>query len=159
MINQTVETAFRVLLFLGAQDSKRLVSLQEIHGVVGGSSTYLAKVTAVLSHAGLLKSQRGAQGGLSLGKDPKKITMLEVVEAAQGAYSPFSPTQCSTGSGKWCGYHKVAADLNLMLASAMKKVSLEQMSLHGSKIQAGCVLDCISAKPLKARAKSKTKHK
>lgn len=147
MINQTVETSFRVLLYLAVQDGKQLFSLQEIHEVVGGSPTYLAKVTAVLSRAGLIKSQRGAQGGLQLGKEPKKITMLEVVEAAQGgAYQPFELQRCTTGKGKWCNYHRVSSNLNELVTNAMRKVTLAEMLVTESKPTLGCVLKGISKK-------------
>jgi len=143
MINQTVETAFRVLLYLGAQDPKRLTSLQEIHKVVGGSATYLAKVTAVLSRAGLIKSQRGAQGGLQIGREPKKILMLEVVEATQGPFQPFALQKCVTGKGKWCNYHVIANRLNDLMSGAMRKVTLAEMMVTESNPAKGCILQGI----------------
>lgn len=143
MINQTVETAFRVLLYLGAQDPKRLTSLQEIHKVVGGSATYLAKVTAVLSRAGLIKSQRGAQGGLQIGREPKKIMMLEVVEATQGSFQPFALQKCATSKGKWCNYHVIANRLNDLMTSAMRKVTLAEMMVTESNPAKGCILQGI----------------
>lgn len=150
MINQTVETSFRVLLFLAGQEEKQLLSLQEIHEVVGGSPTYLAKITAVLSRAGLLKSQRGATGGLQLGKDPKKTTMLEIVEAAQGStFQPFELQRCTTGKGKWCNYHRVSSNLNELVTNAMRKVTLAEMLVTESKPAAGCVLKGVPKKAKK----------
>jgi len=127
MINQTIETAFRVLIYLGSQDANRLVSLQEIHEVVGGSATYLAKITAVLSREGLLSSQRGAQGGLQLGREAKKIIMLEVIEATQGKFRPFGEAKGKTGKGKWGNYQVVADGLNDMLVSALGKITLADL--------------------------------
>jgi len=150
MINQTVETSFRVLLFLAGQEGKQLVSLQDIHEVVGGSATYLAKVTAVLSRAGLLKSQRGATGGLQLGKEAKKITMLEVVEAAQGgSFQPFELQRCTTGKGKWCNYHRASSNLNELVTNAMRKLTLAELLVTESKPTAGCVLKGVPKKSKK----------
>lgn len=160
MINQTVETAFRVLLYLGSQDPKRLVSLQEIHKVVGGSATYLAKVTAVMSRDGLIASQRGAAGGLQIGREPKKIFMLEVVEAVHGGfYRPFELQKCTTGKGKWCNYHLIANKLNDLVANAMRKVTLAEMLVSEGHPAAACILQGVKAnkdpREVKAAAKKK----
>jgi len=133
MINQTIETAFRVLIFLGSQDANHLVSLQDIHDVVGGSATYLAKITAVLSRSGLLSSQRGAQGGLQLGRDAKKISMLEVVEAAQGKFRPFGQAKVKGGKGKWGNYQLIADGLNDLLVKELSKTTLAD--LVGTKVK------------------------
>jgi Rrf2 family protein len=44
-----------------------------------------------LSIAGLLHTSRGARGGVSLARDPKDITLLEVVEAIDG---PIQLNEC-----------------------------------------------------------------
>lgn len=158
MINQTVETAFRVLLYLGAQDPNRLVSLQEIHDVVGGSATYLAKVTAVLSRSGLISSQRGAAGGLQIGREPKKIGMLEVVESVHGgSYRPFALQRCTTGKGKWCNYHAVSDRLNALVINAMGKINLAEMMVTANRPAVGCVLQGVKPNKDPRIAKKATK--
>lgn len=52
-----------------------------------------------LVHAGLLKTVRGAKGGLSLACDPATTTVLDVLEALQG---PINMSPCSSDSG-FCG--------------------------------------------------------
>lgn len=49
-----------------------------------------------LVHAGLLKTVRGAKGGLSLACDPATTTLLEVLEALQG---PINMSPCSADPG------------------------------------------------------------
>lgn len=140
MINQTVETAFRVLIYLASQDPKKLVALQDIHKAVSGSPTYLAKVTSALSRAELITSQRGANGGLKIGKSAKKITALEVIEACMGGpYLPYAPQACS-GKNRWCNYHNVADKLNTMVNSALSKTYLSQMMITDTQPAAECVL-------------------
>jgi len=46
--------------------------------------------------AGLLHTSRGAHGGVTLARDPKDITMLEVIEAIDG---PIQLNQCVGESG------------------------------------------------------------
>ncbi|MFH2102790.1 MAG: Rrf2 family transcriptional regulator [Chloroflexota bacterium] len=46
--------------------------------------SFLAKIISQLSIAGLLHTSRGARGGVSLARDPKEISLLDVVEAIDG---------------------------------------------------------------------------
>ena len=45
---------------------------------------YLLKILQQLVRANILRSKRGPRGGFSLAKSPKKITLLEVIEAVDG---------------------------------------------------------------------------
>jgi FeS assembly SUF system regulator len=56
------------------------------------------KVLKALSHAGLLNSERGAQGGYSLNRSPKKISVAEIITAIEG---PIALTEC-VGSESQC---------------------------------------------------------
>ncbi len=62
-----------------------------------------------LVKAGLLKTVRGAHGGLALDCDPEKVTLLEVLEAIQGAVSISLCTEdfecCSHQTS--CAYNKL----------------------------------------------------
>src|SRR5512136_2892505 len=46
--------------------------------------SFLAKIISQLSIAGLLHTSRGARGGVTLAREPGKISMLDVVEAIDG---------------------------------------------------------------------------
>ncbi|MHC4413264.1 MAG: RrF2 family transcriptional regulator [Planctomycetota bacterium] len=49
---------------------------------------YLLKILQQLVKANILRSKRGPNGGFSLTKTPRKITMLQVIEAVDGSMSP-----------------------------------------------------------------------
>jgi Rrf2 family protein len=53
--------------------------------------SFLAKIVSQLSIAGLLHTSRGARGGVMLARDPKEISLLEVVEAIDG---PIQLNEC-----------------------------------------------------------------
>ncbi len=48
---------------------------------------YLLKIMLELVKANILRSKRGPRGGFSLARSPKKITMLEIIEAVEGPLS------------------------------------------------------------------------
>jgi len=46
---------------------------------------YLVKIMQQLVRANVLKSKRGPRGGFSLARNPKDISMLQVIEATEGS--------------------------------------------------------------------------
>ena len=58
--------------------------------------SFLAKIISQLSIAGLLHTSRGARGGVTLAREPKEITLLEVVEAIDG---PIQLNECVANDG------------------------------------------------------------
>ncbi|HTK17554.1 MAG TPA: Rrf2 family transcriptional regulator [Acidimicrobiia bacterium] len=60
--------------------------LAEYHGV---PSAYLAKHLQALAGAGVLDTVKGPRGGYRLARPPAEITVLDVVEAIDGAEPPF----------------------------------------------------------------------
>ncbi len=61
-------------------------ALAEYHGV---SSSYLVKHLKTLVASGILVSTPGPAGGYRLGRDPKDITLLDVVLAVEGPEPAF----------------------------------------------------------------------
>jgi Rrf2 family protein len=57
---------------------KDIATLEEI------SEKYLSLIVIPLRASGLIKSLRGAHGGYSLAKDPREITLYNIVEALEG---------------------------------------------------------------------------
>src|ERR687886_2386974 len=49
------------------------------------SDRYLAQLLMSLRRCGIVRSQRGAKGGYALAKEPRKITMREVVTCLEGS--------------------------------------------------------------------------
>ena len=64
--------------------------LAELHDVSG---TYLAKQLQALSRAGIVHSVQGHAGGYALTRDPEQITVLDIVEAVDGARPAFQCTE------------------------------------------------------------------
>src|SRR5213080_1311090 len=49
---------------------------------------FLEQLFATLRRAGVLRSQRGVKGGYSFARDPRDITVLEIVELLEGPLGP-----------------------------------------------------------------------
>ncbi len=80
MLSQTVEYALRAVVHLAAE-APAARTVEQIAAVTKVRPAYLAKVIQKLVHKGVLRSQRGIGGGISLAKSPDELTILEVVNA------------------------------------------------------------------------------
>jgi Rrf2 family cysteine metabolism transcriptional repressor len=67
------------------------VSLAQVARTQGISQAYLEQIAIDLRRAGLLHSQRGAQGGYYLARAPQNTTAGDVIRALEGS---ILPVQC-----------------------------------------------------------------
>jgi Rrf2 family cysteine metabolism transcriptional repressor len=81
----------RALLDLAVHRGEGLVLLKDIARRQEVSLPYLEHLIAPLIAAGLVKSTRGARGGVLLLKPPADIRLSEVVQVLEG---PIAPVDC-----------------------------------------------------------------
>ena len=70
------------------------VSAAELAAETGLPLPTVQKLVSKLVSAGLLRSTRGAQGGLQLARPAAAITLADIIEAVEG---PIALTQCVEG--------------------------------------------------------------
>jgi len=83
-ITRQADYAVRAIYYLSTIGVENRASTSQIAKEQHIPPSFLAKIISQLSVAGLLHTSRGARGGVSLARDPKDITMLDVVEAIDG---------------------------------------------------------------------------
>ena len=101
--------------------------------------TFASQVLADLVRAGLATSRSGRDGGYRLTRPPSEITVLEVVEAAEG---PLQAERCALGEGpcRWeavCPLHETWSEATVMLRDLLARTSLEQVAARDAAIEAG----------------------
>lgn len=115
----------KALFELALRHGEGPVPLREVAATQGLSEHYLEQLFAPLRRAGLVQSVRGAQGGYSLGRDPRDITVGDVLRVLEG---PIAPTECSLGGPeyafKFCGERSicVAQDVWIKVRRAIEDV-------------------------------------
>ncbi|HUQ68119.1 MAG TPA: Rrf2 family transcriptional regulator [Planctomycetaceae bacterium] len=82
MFSQTVEYALRAVVFL-ADRAPSAGTTDDIAAATLVPKPYLVKVLQGLARAGIVQTQRGVGGGVSLVKTPAELTILEVVNAVE----------------------------------------------------------------------------
>ena len=80
MLSNTAEYALRAIVYL-ATHQDRPCTAQAIAKATKVPSGYLSKVLQDLVKAGLTHSQRGPNGGFTLSRSPRRMSVLEVVNA------------------------------------------------------------------------------
>ena len=80
MLSQTAEYALRTVLYLADRRDDGLVGADELARALGVPRNYLSKTLHRLTRERILFSARGEGGGFRLAADPRRLTLLEVVE-------------------------------------------------------------------------------
>lgn len=84
LLNKATDYGMRVMLELASQPPATKAVAGEIAERKQIPPAFLSKVLVRLSQAKLVRTYRGATGGVHLARLPEKINLLEVVEAMQG---------------------------------------------------------------------------
>jgi Rrf2 family cysteine metabolism transcriptional repressor len=119
----------RVLVDLAMRRDSGLVLLKDVAQRQDISLRYLEHIIAPLVTAGIVRSTRGARGGVSLARSPEKITLLEVIQILEGSTAPVecvdSPDVCRRN--KTCASRDVWIELKLSIDRVLETTTLEDL--------------------------------
>ncbi|MFA5354936.1 MAG: Rrf2 family transcriptional regulator, partial [Thermodesulfovibrionales bacterium] len=97
-ITRETDYAVRCVTYLVLKQDQ-VVMVDEIASENLIPKSFLSKILQKLVKAGIVKSYRGVKGGFQLAREPKKISLLDVVEATEG---PLSLNQCVIDENRCC---------------------------------------------------------
>ena len=84
-LTRAADYAVRVMIQLAASPADGRVSLPALAKATGAPESFLSKVLQALAHAGLISSRRGQAGGFRIAPRGRAASMLDVIEAIDGA--------------------------------------------------------------------------
>ncbi len=106
LFSQTVEYALRAVVFLASESPEAATTVQ-IADATHIPAAYLSKVLQALGRGGVVRSQRGVGGGMSLQKAPDELTLLEVVNAVDPIIRiKTCPLELAAHGTNLCPLHK-----------------------------------------------------
>lgn len=118
-INQASDYGFRAVLYLAQQPRGEVVEAQTIAQNQVVPMRFLLKIMPSLIKAGIVRSQRGVGGGYTLARDPRDITLLDVLEAIEGPIHLnrclIDKAYCSKQGAPNCKVHRALADIQQKL--------------------------------------------
>ncbi len=95
-ITRQADYAIRAVLYLARLNPNERAATSTVAKEQHIPPSFLAKIISQLSIAGLLHTSRGARGGVSLAREAKEISLLDVVEAIDG---PILLNECVSENG------------------------------------------------------------
>lgn len=127
MFSQTVEYALRAIVYLADQDPDPRTT-DQIAVATHVPKAYLSKVLQSLSRGGLVRSQRGLGGGMSLVKRPSALTILEVVNAVEPLQRIRTcPLGLSSHGMRLCPLHRRLDDALASVEQAFGRTTLAEL--------------------------------
>lgn len=130
-ISATEEYGLRCLVTLARRGEGRQVSITEIAQEEGLSLPYASKLLTLLRESGLVTAARGRSGGFALAKDPRELSLLEILTALGGPL--LAQDHCSRFAGALdvCA-HKGACSIRNTLDVLAETLggTLSKTSLH-----------------------------
>lgn len=94
------------------------------------SPKFLHKIFQKLTRAGILDSQRGAQGGFSIARDPAMITARNIVEIMQGpvAFNRCLNEKDECDRSRICSIRKNLDTVQKRFINALDKLTLKRLA-------------------------------
>ena len=138
MFSQTVEYALRAVTHLAAQ-SPACQTTDQIALATLVPKAYLSKVLQNLCRAGVVQSQRGVGGGMTLIKSPEDLCILEVVDAVDPIRRIREcPLGLAAHGTRLCPLHKKLDSALALVEAAFRDTTLADVLRTPSKSKPLC---------------------
>jgi Rrf2 family transcriptional regulator, nitric oxide-sensitive transcriptional repressor len=127
MFSQTVEYALRAVAFLASQAPDGRTT-DQIAVATRVPKPYLSKVLQQLAKEGVVHSQRGVGGGMTLLKSPAELSILEVVNAVEPIRRYHEcPLGLKSHGLRLCPLHKRLDDAMASVEAAFRDTTLAEV--------------------------------
>lgn len=133
-VTRRCDYAFRILR-VACQCGKSYVSVSDISEREGIPYAFARSIQHDLVKGGLIKTVRGARGGLALNCDPAKVTVKEVLEVIQGPVSVSTCVHDSTYCENCgtCVYNNLWRGADQLLNAYFSSISLKDIIEMGGQ--------------------------
>ncbi len=128
-ITNQADYALRSLLYLAPLDNKIPVPSSVIAEEMQISRIFLSRINSQLSAAKLIKTKRGARGGICLARKPEEISIHDVLTAVSGPIHLIQctkePQNCSLSEN--CMLIQFWKQVEILLIDRLKQTSLKTL--------------------------------
>lgn len=129
------EYAIRTMLHLAEKSDSELITINEIATIQKIPEKFLRKIIPKLCNAGLVKTIKGKNGGITLARDGSTITPLEIIQAVEG---PLALNKCLIdkefcSNTRWCSVHTIWCDLLVEMRRKLSGKSIKELAEESLK--------------------------
>ena len=133
MFSQTVEYALRTVVHLASKNPQAQTT-DQIAAATRVPRAYLSKVVQGLARGGIVQSQRGLGGGVTLAKSPDELTILQVVNAVEPIERIRScPLGLAAHGVNLCPLHRRVDNALAMVEQAFGSTTLAEVLAEPTK--------------------------
>jgi Rrf2 family transcriptional regulator, iron-sulfur cluster assembly transcription factor len=130
-ITRQADYAIRAVRYLAKQGPNQRAATSTVAQEMKIPPSFLAKIISQLSIAGLLHTSRGARGGVTLARDAKEISLLDVVEAIDGPIllneCVGDPADCVFSDD--CLVHPIWVEVQESLVKRLRETRFDQLAV------------------------------
>ena len=131
-LNQATDYAFRMVLHMAVIPAGKQMPGGELSTSELIPERFLLKIMRSLIKAGIMKSYRGVEGGFALNKDPKEITLLDVIRAIEGdTYLQkclYDPESCNKSCQGMCAVNEAFGVIQETLTQQLEGVNFADLA-------------------------------
>lgn len=131
-LNQATDYAFRMVLHMSLLPQGTKITGGELAKAQNIPDRFLLKIMRNLIAGDIIKSYRGVDGGFALNREPKDITLLDVVEAVEGVTylqrCLYDSASCSRGCHGHCSVQEAFAGIQAKLVRDMKAIDFATLA-------------------------------
>ena len=136
-INKLTDYSIVIMTNMVIKDEKGMYNAKELAEATGIPLPTVTRILKMLSNGKLLESQRGPQGGYSLTRSAKEISVAEVIEAMEG---PISLTECASDDcgcfyEASCAVGKPWQKINKAIKEVLQNINLAEMGMKDESQQ------------------------
>lgn len=130
VITRATEYAIRTVIFLAKQPAGEIVLKKDICRTQEVTPAFLTKILQPLIKAGIVSSQRGVGGGFLLARDPRDITLLDLLEAEEGK---LHLNHCLADTGVcerdvYCTVHELWSEAQEAMINVLRSQSIADLA-------------------------------
>jgi len=119
----------RLLLDLASHRDSGMVLLKDVAQRQDISLRYLEHIITPLVAAGIIRSTRGARGGVYLSRPPGSVNLLEVIQILEGSTAPVacvdSPDLCNRSGN--CATRDIWNEVKVAVDGVLARTTLEDL--------------------------------
>jgi Rrf2 family protein len=132
------EYGIRALIELAARYGDGPVPARAIATAQGIPLRFLEHQLATLHKAGIVDSQRGANGGAALARDPSEIRISEVIDALEGPLAPMyclEPHDESCVQTHQCGVQELWMRVETAVRAVFEQTTIADIATRHRELQ------------------------